>query len=222
MTYIVDMRRHAPGRVPVGVKLRRVVWNVASAVLFRPFVTPLFAKWRIAILKLFGAEVAWDSNVYASARIWAPWRLRMGRRSCLGPGVTCYNQDWVVLEDDVVVSQHAYLCTAGHDVDVRNTAERSLVTSPIVLRAESWVGARSFIGMGVEVGEGSIVGATASVYKTVEPWTVVGGNPANVIKMRRLRDLTGGGYELNLQQRGWRRPSLLDVPSGATPQKRRA
>lgn len=187
------MRRHAPGSVPAGVKLRRAAWNVASAVLFRPFITPLFAKWRIAILKLFGADVAWDSNVYASARIWAPWRLRMGRRACLGPGVTCYNQDWVILEDDAVVSQCAYLCTAGHDVDMRNTADRSLVTSPIVLRAESWVGTHAFIGMGVEVGEGAIVGATASVYKNVEPWTVVGGNPAKVIKMRILKDLTGGG-----------------------------
>lgn len=198
------------------------MWNVASAVLFRPFITPLFARWRIAVLKLFGAEVAWDCNVYASARIWAPWRLRMGRRACLGPGVTCYNQDWVILEDDAVVSQHAYLCTAGHDTDMLNTAGDSLVTSPIVLRAEAWVGARAFIGMGVDVGEGAIVGATASVYKNVEPWTVVGGNPAKVIKMRRLKDLTGGGHELKLQQRGGLDLSHFDVPHGATPQKCRA
>ncbi|MGN0028355.1 MAG: hypothetical protein ACI35Q_01265 [Marinilabiliaceae bacterium] len=218
---MIDLRRHAPGRVPLGVKVRRVVWNVASAVLFRPFITPLFAKWRIAILKLFGAEMAWDSNVYASVRIWAPWRLRMGHRACLGPGVTCYNQDWVVLEDDAVVSQRTYLCTAGHDVDMRNTADRSLVTSPIVLRAESWVGACAFIGMGVEVGEGAIVGATASVYRSVEPWTIVGGNPAKVIKMRRIKDLTRGG-ELKFQHRSGLDLLLSDVSHGATPQKRRA
>ncbi len=43
------------------------------------------------------------------------------------------------------------------------------------------------IGMGVEIGEGAVVGATASVYKSVEPWTVVGGNPAKVVKKRTLR-----------------------------------
>lgn len=43
------------------------------------------------------------------------------------------------------------------------------------------------IGMGVKIGEGAVVGATASVYKSVEPWTVVGGNPAKVVKKRTLR-----------------------------------
>ena len=41
---------------------------------------------------------------------------------------------------------------------------------------------------GVEIGEGAVVGATASVYKSVEPWTVVGGNPAKVIKKRKLEN----------------------------------
>ena len=38
--------------------------------------------------------------------------------------------------------------------------------------------------MGVTIGQGAVVGATASVYKNVESLTVVGGNPARVIKKR--------------------------------------
>lgn len=189
----ISLHRHAPGRVSMRVKMRRMVWNIVAATLFRPFITPLFRKWRIALLKLFGAQVEWDSNVYASVKIWAPWRLQMGHRACLGPDVVCYNQDWVALEDDAVVSQYSYLCTAGHDVDMLNTADKSLVTAPIVLRSKSWVGSRAFVGMGVEIGEGTIVGATASVYKSVEPWVVVGGNPAKVIKMRNVVNLSSGG-----------------------------
>ena len=48
----------------------------------------------------------------------------------------------------------------------------------------SWVAARAFIGMGVTIGEGAVVGACAAVFKNVEPWTVVGGNPAKFIKKR--------------------------------------
>lgn len=192
--YMIQIQRHAPGHVARSVKIRRAIWNVTAVLLFRPFITPLFGKWRIALLKLFGAKLEWDCYVYSSVRIWAPWRLCMGHGACLGPNVICYNQDWVVLEDDVVVSQYSYLCTAGHDVQMMNTADRSLVTAPIILRSKTWVGSRAFIGMGVEIGEGAVVGATASVYKDVEPWVVVGGNPAKIIKVRKIgiSDLGGG------------------------------
>lgn len=182
----VLIERHAPGHVSNSIKIKRVVWNITTVLLFRPFITPAFRKWRIALLRLFGAKVEWDANVYASVKIWAPWMLQMGHRACLGPEVICYNQDWVVLEDEAVVSQYTYLCTAGHDVNMMNTADKSLITAPIVLKSKSWIGARSFIGMGVEIGEGAVVGATASVYKSVESWSVVGGNPAKMIKKRTL------------------------------------
>lgn len=182
------LERHTPGRVSLGIKLKRVVWNVTSALLFRPFITPVFRKWRLLLLRIFGAEVEWDANVYASAKIWAPWMLRMGHRACLGPEVICYNQDWVVLEDDAIVSQYSYLCTAGHDIDHANTADSGLITASIVLRRGAWIGSRAFIGMGVEIGENAVVGATASVYKNVEPWAVVGGNPAKVIKKRTIEN----------------------------------
>ena len=189
----VLIERHAPGHVSKSIKIKRVVWNIAAAFLFRPFITPVFRKWRIALLRLFGAKVEWDANVYASVKIWAPWMLQMGHRACLGPEVICYNQDWVVLEDETVVSQYTYLCTAGHDVSMMNSADKSLITAPIILKCKSWIGARSFIGMGVEIGEGAVVGATASVYKSVEPWSVVGGNPCKIIKMRKLTNIKSGG-----------------------------
>lgn len=190
---MVKLERHTPGHVSKSIKCKRVVWNIAAAFLFRPFITPAFRKWRIALLRLFGAKVEWDANVYASVKIWAPWMLQMGHRACLGPEVICYNQDWVVLKDDAVVSQYSYLCTAGHDVNMMNTADKSLITAPIILKCKSWIGARSFIGMGVEIGEGAVVGATASVYKSVEPWSVVGGNPCKIIKMRNLTNIKSGG-----------------------------
>ena len=189
---MVKIERHTPEHVPVSIKIKRVVWNITAAFLFRPFITPVFRKWRIALLRLFGAKVEWDANVYASVKIWAPWMLQMGHRACLGPEVICYNQDWVVLEDETVVSQYTYLCTAGHDVSMMNSADKSLITAPIILKCKSWIGARSFIGMGVEIGEGAVVGATASVYKSVEPWSVVGGNPCKIIKMRKLTNIKSG------------------------------
>ena len=42
--------------------------------------------------------------------------------------------------------------------------------------------------MGVTVGEGAVVGARAAVFKNIEPWTVVGGNPAKYIKKRVIKN----------------------------------
>lgn len=176
------------GHVNYRTKIKRAIWNVTAAIFFRPFITGLFRKWRIALLKLFGAQVAWDANVYASVKIWAPWRLKMGHRTCLGPEVICYNQDWVVLEDDAIVSQYSYLCTASHNVEKQNTADDSLIIAPIVVKEKGWIGSRAYIGLGVSIGKNAIVGATASVYKSVPANTIVGGNPAKVLKERILNE----------------------------------
>lgn len=176
------------GNVSIKNKMARAVWNIVSAVLFRPFGTKLFNPWRLFLLRLFGAEVKNDSGVYASTKIWAPWNLKLGHNSWLGPNVICYNQAMISLEDDVTVSQYSYLCTAGHKTDTINENDTGLIIAPIILRKGAWVGTRAFVGMGVNIGEFSIVGATASVYKDVEAYNIVGGNPAKVIKIRTLND----------------------------------
>ena len=170
------------GHVSLGTKVRRALWNIVRFFLFRPFGTKLFRLWRISLLRLFGAEIDWSAEVYASAEVWAPWLLTMEREACLGPKVIVYNQARVTLGRNVTVSQYAYLCTAGHEVEEANNAQTGLVVAPITIGRGAWIGTRAFIGMGVEIGEASVVGACACVYKDVEARTVVGGNPANLIK----------------------------------------
>lgn len=175
------------GHVPAIIKIKRAIWNIIYALLFRPFVTGIFRKWRIFLLNLFGAKISYKANVYASCKIWAPWNLVMESGACLGPDTICYNQALVTMQKDATLSQYAYLCTAGHETEQKNTADDGLIIAPITLETNAWVGTRAFIGMGVIVGENSIVGATASVYKDVSPKTIVGGNPAKLIKKRELK-----------------------------------
>ena len=120
--------------------------------------------------------------VYESTEIWFPRNLKMEKGSCLGPHVICYNQALVILKENATVSQYACLCTAGHEISDVNNAKTSLITAPITIEKDAWVAMKAYIGMGVNIGERSIVGATASVYKDVEAFSVVGGNPANLIK----------------------------------------
>ena len=176
------------GRVSDGTKCKRAIWNVACFLLFRPLPTALFWWWRLSLLRLFGAKIHRGAYVYSSVKIWAPWNLKMEKGACLGPDVICYNQAIVDLQEQSVVSQYSYLCTAGHRTDKPNTADDGLIVSSIVVEKDAWIGTRAFIGMGVKIGEGAIVGATASVYKDVEPYTIVGGNPAKVINRRNASE----------------------------------
>lgn len=175
------------GHVTLRNKLIRSIWNVVYILLFRPFGTKLFLPWRLFVLKLFGAKVCWNSGVYSSTKIWAPWNLVLGHNSWLGPNVICYNQALVTLEDDVTISQYSYICTAGHKINTINTYSNGLIVAPVTFQKCAWVGTRAFIGMGVVVGENAIVGAAACVFKDVEPMTIVGGNPAKIIKKRELK-----------------------------------
>lgn len=133
---------------------------------------------------MFGAKVHPTAQVYSSARIYYPANLTMEAYSCLADGVECYNVAPVTVGAHSTISQGTLLCTASHDI---TDSHHRLVTAPIVVEDQVWIGARAYIGMGVVVRQGAVVGATASVYKTVEPWTVVGGNPARFIKKREIR-----------------------------------
>jgi putative colanic acid biosynthesis acetyltransferase WcaF len=103
--------------------------------------------------------------------------------SCLANDVDCYSVAPITLGAGSSVSQYAFLCTATHDLE---SADFQLMAKPIVIGPRAWVAARAFVGPGVTIGEGAVVGATASVYRNVEPWTVVGGNPARVLKRRTV------------------------------------
>jgi len=123
--------------------------------------------------------------IYPSTKIFAPWNLEMKSHSCIGPYAKIYNKDKITIGENAVVSQNASLCTAGHDI---SDSQHSLITAPIVIGDRAWIAAEAFVGMGVTVGEGAVVGARAAVFKDVEPWTVVGGNPAKFIKERKIKD----------------------------------
>lgn len=156
----------------------RLVWRIVWLLAYRPS-PKVFHGWRRLLLRGFGAKIAKDAYTHPSVKIWAPWNLEMGSLSCLGPDVDCYSVDRIVIAPRAVVSQYSFLCTATHDYRV---ASRPVVTSPIVIRERAWVAADAFIGPGVTIGEGAVVGARSSVYRDVEPWTIVAGNPARILK----------------------------------------
>ena len=167
--------------IPLKDKICSKIWFGFSLIFFKPFVGNVFNSYRVNILKLFGAKIGNGSVVYSSTKVICPWNLIMGRESCLGPGVKLH-YDKIIIGSKVTVSQNTYLCSASHDISSLNLP---FISEPIIIKDYAWIAAECFIGMGVTIGTGAIVGARSCVFKDVPEWKVVAGNPFKVIKERK-------------------------------------
>ena len=105
----------------------------------------------------------------------------MSDRSLLAERVNCYNMAPISLGERALVSQGAHLCAGSHDI---RTRDFQLIAKPIHIGADVWIAAEAFVGPGVDIGEGSVLGARAVAFKSLEPWGVYAGNPAQFIKRR--------------------------------------
>lgn len=157
----------------------RVVWGLCLP-LFRWSPRIAFA-WRNWLLRRFGANVGDRVHIYNTAQIRYPWHLSVGDDSAIGEYAIVYNLGFVQIGKRVTVSQYAHLCAGTHDY---RRADMPLVRAPISVEDDVWICAEAFIGPGVTVSAGAIVGACACVFSDVDAWTIVGGNPARFLKNR--------------------------------------
>ena len=166
------------------LRLRRLIWSLTYYVFFRWTPRLFFWKWRLFLLRIFGAKIGGGCKIDPSCFIWAPWNLVLGDLTCLAGEVDIYSVDKVVIGSNVAISQRSFICSASHDI---STLSRPLIHKPIFIEDHAWVCAEAFVGPGVRIGEGTIVGARAVVSKNVDSWSVVAGNPAVFIKKRVLK-----------------------------------
>jgi putative colanic acid biosynthesis acetyltransferase WcaF len=164
-------------------KLGRVAWALVWLLCFRPSPRLCFG-WRRWLLRCFGATVGRNVRISPSVRIWAPWNLTIGDEASIAHHVDCYCVALIKIDDHATVSQYSFLCSASHDISDPNMA---LTSAPIHIESQAWVCAGAFIGPGLHIRQGAVVGARAVVIKDVNAWTVVAGNPARLVRQRELR-----------------------------------
>ncbi len=173
----------AASKYSVGVQARRVAWAFATP--FFRFSPRVFFGWRRLLLRFFGARVGREVNIYPSATIYMPWNLTIGDFSSIGEHAYVYDLGPITIGTQATISQRAHLCAGSHDY---TDPAMPLLKLPIEIGGQAWICADAFVGPGVRVGEGAVVGARAVVVKDVEPWTVVVGNPARKLRTRVLRN----------------------------------
>jgi acetyltransferase-like isoleucine patch superfamily enzyme len=100
-------------------------------------------------------------------------------------GITIYDHNshsiyWEKRKNDNQQCYNDYIHCNGNNV--ANKDWSYVADSPVIIGDKVWVGFDVTILKGVIVGEGAVIGAKSVVTKNVEPWTVVAGNPAVVVK----------------------------------------
>lgn len=169
----------------VGYKIKSRVWSFVNATIFRW--TPWFMrKTRVAILKMFGAHLEWDCSISAYAKIVDPWNLTMGHLSSVDEDCCLRCRGKIIIGEKTCISRGADLLTGSHNVISSNF---EMVTAPIIIGSNVWIATKSMVGKGVTIGDGAVIASYSNVIKSVEPWTIVGGNPAKYIKNRVINDL---------------------------------
>jgi putative colanic acid biosynthesis acetyltransferase WcaF len=135
------------------------------------------------MLKVFGAKLSGIPFIHSTARIQIPWNLTMKHRACLGECAIAYSLGKIEVSEGATVAQEAYLCTGTHDF---NDPSLQLITKPITIGKNAFIGARAMILPGVSIGDRVIVGAMSVVSKDVPDLQIVAGNPAKKIGDRSL------------------------------------
>jgi putative colanic acid biosynthesis acetyltransferase WcaF len=165
-------------------RAQRAAW-IITWLLLASWTPRQLPPWRRFLLRTFGASMSGNADVRGSARVWFPPHLVMEDGALIGPRVNCYNMAPVSLGSGALVSQGAHLCAGSHDI---SSPVFQLIARPISLGPKVWVAAEAFVGPGVRIGEGAVLGARAAAFRNLEPWTVYSGNPAQALRPRRIRD----------------------------------
>src|SRR5262249_4831044 len=105
--------------------------------------------------------------------------LKIGSQVHLNSGVTIAALSHVEFGDRIEVGPHVTIYdNSFHDLYDRDALPPS---KPVYIEDDVWLAARCTILPGVRIGRGAVVAANALVVRDVEPFTVVSGNPAQVL-----------------------------------------
>ena len=144
-------------------KIYRYAWNIAYVFIFKYSPIYLF-KWRVLILKIFGAEVSWTSKIYPKCTIWSPNNLIIKEKSCISNYVFIYNVSLVIIDKYTVISHNTEICTATKNYKDNN---RYLMVGDIIIGNNCWIASNVFIGPGVSIGNNSVILARVNLLKSI-------------------------------------------------------
>ncbi len=139
---------------------------------------PQTEEWRLALAGLFDGSIPDGLGIFTPTQIDFPMQITFGRHVFINHNFTAMSIGGIELGDNVQIGPHVTIVTNNHDLTNRYV----LKCRKVVIENNVWIGAGACIMPGIHVGENAVIAGGAVVTKDVPANTVVGGNPAKIIR----------------------------------------
>lgn len=145
---------------------------------------PLSEEQQQALDDLFGGKAPEGLGLFTPVQIDFPVQMHFGKHVFINHSFTAMSVGGIYLGDYVQIGPHVTIVTDNHDFRNRNV----LICKPVRIGNNVWIGANVTVLPGVTVGENAVIAAGSVVTKDVPASSIVGGNPAKVIRMLNSKD----------------------------------
>ena len=169
--FTVDPRKTTPEELERGLHDAKLVFNINHTM-------PYTEEYDRLVQQLFDGKIGEGSRVMPPLNLVCASEVTIGRNVMIMGGCLMMSRGGITIDDDVMIAANVQLISNNHDLYDRQL----LICKPVHICRNVWIGAGATILPGVTVGENAVVAAGAIVTKDVEPNTIVGGNPAKLIK----------------------------------------
>jgi maltose O-acetyltransferase len=173
---------------------RRIAWILYDyfakylPVSYSPRSLGLTQPFRALLCRFIFIKCGKNINVEKGASF--SFNIQIGDNSGIGINARLNTSGGIIIGKDVMMGPDVVILTMDHEFSdvTRPMREQGYKTPlPVIIDDDVWIGTRVIILPGIRIGKGSIIGAGAVVTKDIPPFTIVGGNPAKVIKKRGIQ-----------------------------------
>lgn len=151
---------------------------------------PVSRRARLIVARRLFLRCGENVNLEKGARFGSGKSIEIGDNS--GIGVNCEVPANIKIGRDVMMGPEVIIIAQNHEfgrVGIPMIQQGSAASAQLVIDDDVWLGTRAIVTPGVrKIGRGSIVAAGAVVTKDVPENTIVGGNPARVLRFRANQD----------------------------------
>jgi len=151
--------------------------------------TPIGEIFRFLVLRMFCKKIQ-SIWIRPGTAFFFPENISIGRRVSINDNVYLDGYGGIEFGDDSGVAFGSALISEDHEISNPEILikEQPKIPGKITIGKNAWIASNCTILKGVTIGEGSVVAAGSVVTRSVPPFTLVGGNPARVIRSLKKRD----------------------------------